>query len=152
MHEEAACGRLFFLRSGFGLSTAQSGSIWQTVLSGSREISDFTDFQETRRQLSQDCHGDIAQVDDDFSRFVTPENPGDFRLAGDFYTKPDTLRVPWANEPGCGSCHTGDATKNMHGDPGTVGQPDDGLGLMQACRSADPVACAVCFRSTPLQC
>ena len=24
-----------------------------------------------------------------------------------------TKRVPWANEPGCGSCHTGDAVSNM---------------------------------------
>ena len=82
--------------------------------------------------LCQDCHGDMAQVGDDFTRNVSPDNPGAFELASDFYTNPDTPRVPWANEPGCGSCHTGDAMDNMHGDPGTIGDPQDGIRLMQA--------------------
>jgi len=90
--------------------------------------------------LCQDCHGDMAQVGDDFSRNVSPANPGDFELAGDFYTNPATPRVPWANEPGCGSCHTGDAMNNKHGDPGTIGDPQDGIRLMQAYLTTDTKA------------
>ncbi len=41
-------------------------------------------------------------------------------LAADFYTNPNTPRVPWANEPGCGSCHTGDATSNLAATAGTI--------------------------------
>jgi len=82
--------------------------------------------------LCQDCHGDMQQVGDDFSRHVTASNVGAFELADDFYTNPDTPRVPWANEPGCGSCHTGDAMDNMHADADTIGSPDDGIRLMQA--------------------
>jgi len=93
--------------------------------------------------LCQDCHGDMAQVGDDFSRNVAaspPEAVGAFELAGDFYTNPGTPRVPWANEPGCGSCHTGDAVDNMHGTPGTIGDPEDGIRLMQAYRTTDTKA------------
>jgi len=82
--------------------------------------------------LCQDCHGDMAQVGDDFSRNVTPANAGAFELASDFYTNPDTPRVPWAHEPGCGSCHTGDAMDNMYDLATTIGSPDDGIRLMQA--------------------
>ncbi len=81
--------------------------------------------------LCQDCHGDMQQVGDDFSRNVSAANPGAFELADDFYTNPDTPRVPWANEPGCGSCHTGDVMDNMYGDAGTIGSPDDNIRLMQ---------------------
>jgi len=90
--------------------------------------------------LCQDCHGDMAQIGNDFSKFVSPTNPGDFRLAGDFYTNPDTLRVPWANEPSCGSCHTGDVMDNLHGTPGTIGDPQDGIRLMQAYKTTDDKA------------
>ena len=86
----------------------------------------------TGGMLCQDCHGDMAQVGDDFTRNVSPTNPGAFELASDFFTNPDTPRVPWANEPSCGSCHTGDVMDNMHGAPGTVGDPQDGIRLMQA--------------------
>ena len=86
--------------------------------------------------LCQDCHGQMAQVGDDFSRNVTPDNPGAFELADDFYTNPSTPRVPWANEPGCGSCHTGDAMDNLHGDGDTLGALD-GIRLMQAYRIGD---------------
>jgi hypothetical protein len=82
--------------------------------------------------LCQDCHGDMEQVGDDFSRHVTASNVGAFELADDFYTNPDTPRVPWANQPGCGSCHTGDAMDNMHADNDTIGSPFDGIRLMQA--------------------
>ena len=90
--------------------------------------------------LCQDCHGDMQQVGDDFTRTVSPETPGVFDFVGNFYTDPDQPRVPWANEPGCGSCHTGDAMDNMHGDPHTIGDPVDGIRLMQAFRSNDPKA------------
>ena len=90
--------------------------------------------------LCQDCHGDMAQVGDDFTRKVSPDNPGDFELASDFYTNPATPRVPWANEPGCGSCHTGDAMDNMHGDEATIGDPQDGIRLMQAYLTTDDKA------------
>jgi hypothetical protein len=90
--------------------------------------------------LCQDCHGDMAQVGDDFTRNVSPDNPGDFEFVGNFYTDPDQPRVPWANEPGCGSCHTGDAMDNMHGDPNTIGAPVDGIRLMQAYLSNDTKA------------
>jgi len=90
--------------------------------------------------LCQDCHGDMAQVGDDFTRNVSPDNPGAFEFVGNFYTDPAQPRVPWANEPGCGSCHTGDAMDNMHGDPGTIGDPQDGIRLMQAYLSTDTKA------------
>ncbi|MET0065220.1 MAG: PKD domain-containing protein [Candidatus Thiodiazotropha sp.] len=96
--------------------------------------------------VCQDCHGNMAQVGDDFSRDVNPANPGDFHLGGDFYTNADQPRVPWANEPGCGSCHTGDAMDNLAGTTGTVvngvdsnGNTDD-IRLFQAYRSNDSKA------------
>lgn len=99
--------------------------------------------------LCQDCHGDMEQVGDDFTRNVTPENPGAFELGGDFYTNPDQPRVPWANEPGCGSCHTGDAVDNMAGHADVVVNPSvsagpfsnsDGIRLLQAYLNGDPKA------------
>jgi hypothetical protein len=98
--------------------------------------------------LCSDCHGNMEQVGNDFSRDVSPSNPGAFQLAKDFYTNPDTPRVPWANEPGCGSCHTGDALDNLArpatGDvivnnKDTDGNPD-GIRLRQAFRIDDPKA------------
>jgi hypothetical protein len=104
--------------------------------------------------LCQDCHGDMAQVGDDFSKYVSPTNPGDFRVDSDFYTNPATLRVPWANEPSCGSCHTGDAMDSMHGDPGTIGDPQDDIRLMQAYLTTDSRPTGVLpktlFRQDPL--
>ena len=71
--------------------------------------------------LCQDCHGDMAQVGDDFSKDVSPTNVGGFILTGNFYNPEDNQpRVPWANEPGCGSCHTGDAMNNMAGADSTI--------------------------------
>ena len=63
--------------------------------------------------VCQDCHGQMTQVGDDFSKNVSPSTPNAFILADNFYTDPLTPRVPWANEPGCGSCHTGDASDNL---------------------------------------
>ncbi|MET0007965.1 MAG: PKD domain-containing protein [Candidatus Thiodiazotropha sp. 6PLUC4] len=96
--------------------------------------------------LCQDCHGDMAQVGTDFTDLVNPDNPGAFVLGGDFYTNPDQPRVPWANEPGCGSCHTGDAMDNMAGAAGTVVNPADAdsnpdqIRLFKAYLSDDPKA------------
>lgn len=78
--------------------------------------------------LCQDCHGDMRQVGDDFTRNVTPSNPGAFELGGDFYTNAAQPRVPWANEPGCGSCHTGDAISNLTGMAGATVNPADADG------------------------
>lgn len=99
--------------------------------------------------LCQDCHGDMEQVGDDFTRNVSADNPGAFELGGDFYTNPDQPRVPWANEPGCGSCHTGDAVDNMAGHAEVVVNPSvsagpfsnsDGIRLLQAYLSDDSKA------------
>jgi hypothetical protein len=96
--------------------------------------------------VCQDCHGQMAQVGDDFSRNVSPTNPGAFELAADFYHNPATPRVPWANEPGCDSCHTGYATDNLAGEPNvlvspadTLGNPD-GIRLLVAYRADDSKA------------
>ena len=65
--------------------------------------------------VCQDCHGELAQVGNDFTANVTADQP--FPAGADL-----TKRVPWANEPGCGSCHTGDATSNMATAAGCHGQ------------------------------
>ncbi len=96
--------------------------------------------------VCQDCHGQMAQVGDDFTRNVSPANPGAFELAADFYDNPATPRVPWANEPGCGSCHTGYATDNLAGTPNALVNPTDTLGntdgirLLAAYRTNDSKA------------
>ncbi|MGD8310781.1 MAG: Ig-like domain-containing protein [Chromatiales bacterium] len=96
--------------------------------------------------VCQDCHGQMQDVGDDFTRTVSPSSPGTFELAGDFYDNPATPRVPWANEPGCGSCHTGYATDNLAGDPNVLVNPFDTLGnaddirLLAAYRTDDPKA------------
>ncbi len=97
--------------------------------------------------LCQDCHGNMEQVGSDFTNDVTPNTAGNFILdQGSFYTSPTQPRVPWANEPGCGSCHTGDAMDNMAGTPQTVVNSVDANGnsdnirLFQAYRSDDPKA------------
>lgn len=90
--------------------------------------------------LCQDCHGDMTQVGTDFTDNVSPDNPGAFVLGPDFYTNPNTPRVPWANEPGCGSCHTGDVRDNLVGTANTLAHPQDGIRLMQAFRTNDPKA------------
>lgn len=96
--------------------------------------------------LCQDCHGDMTQVGNDFTREVNPDNPGAFELGGDFYTNAAQPRVPWANEPGCGSCHTGDAMSNLAGTSDTMtnevdsnGNPDN-IRLFQAYRTGDSKA------------
>ena len=73
--------------------------------------------------ICQDCHGDMEQVGNDFSLKVNKDNPGDFVLDG-------SLRIPWASEPGCQSCHTGDALTPNHPENGIIA--DDGIRLLQA--------------------
>ena len=97
--------------------------------------------------LCNDCHGSMEQVSADFSAGVSPQNPGDFVLGGNFYDPNDPQpRVPWANEPGCGSCHTGDTSSNLAGTANTIVNTvdvdgnDDGLRLRQAYRSGDAKA------------
>ncbi len=96
--------------------------------------------------LCSDCHGSMAQIGNDFSRNVSTTNPGAFILAKDFYTNPATPRVPWANEPGCGSCHTGDAVTNLAATTGVlVNTKDsagnkDGIRLRQAFKTSDAKA------------
>jgi hypothetical protein len=99
--------------------------------------------------VCQDCHGQMVQVGDDFSRNVSPANPGAFELGADFYSNPATPRVPWANEPSCGSCHTGYATDNLAGDANVLVNPTDTLGnsdgirLLAAYRTNDAKATAI---------
>ncbi len=97
-------------------------------------------------QVCQDCHGDMEQVGDDFSRGVTPATAGQFELGADYYGNPETPRVPWANEPGCGSCHTGGATDNLASGNDVMVNPTDsagntdGIRLAQAFRTNDDQA------------
>jgi hypothetical protein len=98
--------------------------------------------------LCSDCHGSMTQVGADFSQGVSPATPGQFKLhLGNFYDPTsDQPRVPWANEPGCGSCHTGDATDNLASNPdvltNTVDQAgnSDYIRLRQAFRIGDAKA------------
>jgi hypothetical protein len=97
--------------------------------------------------LCNDCHGDMTQVGADFSAGVSPASPGTFILGGNFYDPNDPQpRVPWANEPGCGSCHTGDAGSNLAGSANTVLNTvdthgnTDGIRLRQAWRTGDSKA------------
>lgn len=83
--------------------------------------------------VCQDCHGNMAQVGDDFSR---SQPGGGFQLGADFYTNANTPRVPWANQPGCGSCHTGDAVSNLTATAG-VHKAADNIRLLQAWRVGD---------------
>ena len=73
--------------------------------------------------VCQDCHGDMQQVGNDFTLKVSSSNAGDFVLDG-------SLRVPWAVEPGCQSCHTGDAMQKNH--PADAIVADDGIRLLQS--------------------
>ncbi len=98
--------------------------------------------------LCNDCHGDMKQVGADFSAGVSPSNPGAFILGqGNFYDPSSNQpRVPWANEPGCGSCHTGDASGNLTNRLGTLVNTvdthgnSDGIRLRQAYLSGDAKA------------
>jgi len=98
--------------------------------------------------LCSDCHGSMTQVGADFSAGVSSSNLGAFKLAlGNFYDPSSNQpRVPWAHEPGCGSCHTGTANDNLTDLPDVmVNLKDshgvvDGIRLRQAFRSGDDKA------------
>lgn len=60
--------------------------------------------------VCQDCHGEMTDVGHDFTTGGT--------------------RVPWASEPKCQSCHTGDAANPNH--PSGAIVADDGIRLLQA--------------------
>jgi hypothetical protein len=86
--------------------------------------------------LCSDCHGTMTQIGADFSAGVSAANPGGFVLdQGNFYD-PDSAqaRVPWANEPGCGSCHTGHANKNLTQKNGVVVNIKDSNGVVDGIR------------------
>ncbi len=76
--------------------------------------------------VCQDCHGSMKQVGDDFSsNFPVVPSP-----TGIDWNK----RIPWASEPGCQSCHTGDALTTLaQSDPNVV-PAKDGIRLLQAYR------------------
>jgi hypothetical protein len=86
--------------------------------------------------VCQDCHGEMLDVGDDFSGGLSADTP--FPAGADL-----TKRVPWANEPGCGSCHTGDVQDNLAGFAGTRTNAYDsngnvdGIRLMQAYRTGE---------------
>ncbi len=99
--------------------------------------------------LCNDCHGGMQQVGADFTQGVSPQNPGAFKLGlGNYYDPANTSqpRVPWANEPGCGSCHTGDYSNNLAGGSNVITNVADSMGnadnirLRQAWRVGDAMA------------
>jgi hypothetical protein len=69
--------------------------------------------------VCQDCHGSMTQVGNDFT--------GNFPVDG---SADLGKRVPWASEPKCQSCHTGDAASTNH--PGGAIVAPDGIRLLQA--------------------
>jgi hypothetical protein len=82
--------------------------------------------------VCQDCHGGMQQVGNDFSQ--------NFSLATPFGTTGSTdltKRVPWANEPGCQSCHSGDALDNLGLTDPNVIRSGDGIRLLRAYRTTD---------------
>jgi hypothetical protein len=86
--------------------------------------------------VCQDCHGQMTQVGNDFSR---NQPGGGFVIRSDFYTNPHTPRVPWLNEPTCGSCHTGDAVSNLSHSPGVIPAADH-IRLLRAYLGTDAKA------------
>ena len=82
--------------------------------------------------ICQDCHGNMRQVGNDFSSHFSASNP--FPGGADM-----NLRVPWAKEPACGACHSGDAVSNLSSDPNVIAS-NDGIRLLQAYRSNDATA------------
>jgi len=73
--------------------------------------------------VCQDCHGQSRHVGNDFSEnFASTAWPAGANL---------NKRIPWASEPGCESCHTGDATSNLASTAGVPVAPD-GIRLLQA--------------------
>ncbi|WP_230970330.1 hypothetical protein [Nitrogeniibacter aestuarii] len=87
--------------------------------------------------VCQDCHGDMATVGDDFThRFPS--------TAGAMDT---SKRIPWAVEPGCQSCHVGDATHQPGNTQGFI-YAEDGIRLLRAYRSGDGSATPIRARDS----
>jgi len=86
--------------------------------------------------LCSDCHGTMDQIGADFSTGVSSSSPGAFILdQGNFYDSASPQpRVPWANEPGCGSCHTGNANSNLTAQVGVVVNHRDSRGVADGIR------------------
>lgn len=82
--------------------------------------------------ICQDCHGNLAQVGDDFSLGFSAAKPFPAGMTAG-------KRIPWANEPGCQSCHTGDVLTNLTADPNVI-KAKDGIRLLRAYRSNDTTA------------
>lgn len=80
--------------------------------------------------VCQDCHGGMQQVGNDFSQNLSAAQP--FPEGADL-----TKRIPWANVPGCQSCHTGDAVSNLGLTDSNVIKSKDGIRLLQAYRTND---------------
>jgi hypothetical protein len=79
--------------------------------------------------VCQDCHGDMKKVGNDFSaKFPTVPFPAGADL---------NKRIPWASEPGCQSCHTGDALTTLAQTDPNVIPAKDGIRLFQAYRTND---------------
>jgi hypothetical protein len=80
----------------------------------------------------------MLQVGNDFTAGLSLDTP--FLPDG---TNADlTKRVPWANEPGCGSCHTGDANDNL-------ADPDDptvAINAVDSYGNADTIRLIRAFR------
>lgn len=83
--------------------------------------------------ICQDCHGGMPQVGDDFSINLSAANP--FPGGADL-----TKRVPWASEPDCQSCHTGDALDHLGLTDPNVILAADGIRLLQAYRTNSATA------------
>jgi hypothetical protein len=79
--------------------------------------------------ICQDCHGNMQQVGNDFSVNMSSSTPypGGANM---------TLRVPWAKEPACGSCHSGDAMSNLTTSANVI-KSNDNIRLLQAYRTND---------------
>jgi hypothetical protein len=72
----------------------------------------------------------MTQVGNDFSQYFTEATP--YPVSVDF-----TKRIPWADEPACQSCHTGDAVNNIGLTDNNVIKAKDGIRLLQAYRTND---------------
>ncbi|MEN6441814.1 MAG: cytochrome C [Syntrophobacter sp.] len=85
--------------------------------------------------VCQDCHGNLSQVGDDFSRNFSTATPFPAGMVS-------SKRIPWASEPGCQSCHTGDANDNLASRPNVI-PAKDGIRLLRAYKtnsaSAKPI-------------
>ena len=77
--------------------------------------------------ICNDCHGGMKQVGNDFSANFSAATPA---------AMDSTKRIPWANEPKCQSCHTGDAMSNLATSANVI-KAADGIRLLQAWRTND---------------